>query len=63
VLLTTKNYWCEEVSRNQQFGLPQTKNHHQVDDEVMWHFPQFTEKAFSSAKSYRWILDQLTEAT
>ena len=62
-LLTTKNYWCEEVLRNQQVGLLQMKNHQQVDDEVMWHFPQFTEKAFSSAKSYRWILNHLTEET
>lgn len=62
-LLTTQNYWCEEVSRNHQYDFGPVKNHHQVDDEVMWHFPQFTEKAFSSAKSYRWILNHLATET
>lgn len=57
-LLTTKDYWDEEW-QNCDSEMGEHANHHCVNDEVLWHWPQYTESAFSSASSYRWILNQL----
>lgn len=60
LLLTTKNYWKEEALDSPLVSLGDYVDHQQVDDEVLWHWPQYTESAFSSANSYRWITQQLT---
>lgn len=59
-MLTTKNYWARENQPVSTMADGNVFGHHRVDDEVMWHLPQYTESAFSSANSYRWILKQLT---
>jgi hypothetical protein len=59
-LLTTKNYWSDETLNTSVPAKNETMVHQEVDDEVLWHWSQYTESAFSSANSYRWILKQLT---
>ena len=59
-LLTTKNYWSDETLNTSVPAKGKTIVHQEVDDEVLWHWSQYTESAFSSANSYRWILKQLT---
>jgi amino acid adenylation domain-containing protein len=60
LLLTTKDYWKNETHDSPQVSLGNYIDHQQVDDEVLWHWPQYTESAFASANSYRWILNELT---
>jgi acyl carrier protein len=60
LLLTTKDYWRNETHDSPQVSLGNYIDHQQVDDEVLWHWPQYTESAFASANSYRWILNELT---
>jgi amino acid adenylation domain-containing protein len=60
-LLTTKGYWTEENGDNHPDNLTSCFQHREVEDEVMWHLPQYTESAFSSANVYRAILNQLTD--
>jgi amino acid adenylation domain-containing protein len=60
LLLTTKDYWRDETHDSPLVSLGDYIDHQQVDDEVLWHWPQYTESAFASANSYRWILNELT---
>lgn len=60
-LFTTKGYWTEENGDNPHDNLTNCFQHREVEDEVMWHLPQYTESAFSSANAYRAILNQLTD--
>jgi len=61
-LLTTKNYWSDETLDTSVPANNEVVVHQEVDDEVLWHWSQYTESAYSSVNSYRWILKQLTES-
>lgn len=60
-LLTTHQYWLQECDASALTSDFTSIQHHEVPDEVMWHHPQYTERAFASPNVYRRILQVIAK--